>query len=112
VIAEAGSEQVIGRDVFKQQKESVMRWPMAQQARLLAELDLQDPALRVIDFGTADPTPFSGHQDYTNLALIMNGELLLVDPSVRTLRNLEEMGLMGKVNAIFLSHHHSVSSGN
>lgn len=106
LIGEGEGQRSLERDVFAQQSEPVPQWPETQKKTLQRELDPADGSLRVIDFGTGDPTPFSGRQDYTNLALLRNGEMILVDPSIRSIRNLEGLGVAGNVNAIFLTHIH------
>ncbi len=61
----------------------------------------------VVSIGSADPTPLSKDQDYTNFAIAFNGKLILVDPSRETIENLRKMGLLDQVEAIYLTHIHN-----
>jgi len=77
---------------------------MVKKAISLSTQD--EDELMIMPLGNADPTPFSGKQDYTNLMLAFNGRGILVDPSAQTLRNMEVNDLLGKVDAFYLSHVH------
>ncbi len=91
----------IERTQWKEAQVSALKDILAQSIRKPS----RDKAF-LLSFGAADPTPASGTQDYTNFAVIYNGRMILVDPSKRTLRNLDRRSLMGRVGAIYLSHNH------
>ena len=70
-------------------------------------LSAQDEGeLIIMPLGNADPTPFSGKQDYTNLLLAFNGRGILVDPSAQALRNMRANEFLNIVDAFYLSHVH------
>ncbi len=77
---------------------------MVEEAFKLSEKDRDE--LVIMPFGNADPTPFSGKQDYTNLLMAINGKGILVDPSAQTLRNIRANELLDNVDAFYLSHVH------
>ncbi len=77
---------------------------MVKKAISLSAQD--EDELMIMPLGNADPTPFSGKQDYTNLMLAFNGRGILVDPSAQTLRNMKANDLLGRVDAFYLSHVH------
>jgi len=75
-----------------------------KSASRLSELDGGN--MQITALGNADPSPWSGKQDYTNLSIDYNGRTILIDASVQTIVNRKKNGLMDNVDAYYLTHCH------
>ena len=107
----ANKTYIISVESLKPNSEGVfyLLWSPRQVSTLrqtLSKSEKDADKLIVMPLGNADATCFSGKQDYTNLILAYNGRAILVDPSVRTLRNMASNELMEYVDAFYLSHVH------
>lgn len=105
-VIEGQNEMVVGSAVFSGADEKVPEWGISLESQLRKALAFNDGIMRTVNLGTGDPTDFSGAQDYTHMAFVKNGKFVLADPSIRTIRNLERLGLMDQVSAIQLTHVH------
>ncbi len=106
VMGAGQSEVAVDWDQVLQSGELAPAWSEAFTAQLKKALIFKDGKLRVFNLGTGDPTPFSQNQDYTHMAFIVNGKMIVTDPSIRSIRNLERLGFLEKVEAIHLTHVH------
>ncbi len=105
-IIDGDVEHFIADDVISDFQNKTPQWPEHLDKVVVAELNSGDTGARIINFGTGDPSPFSGDQDNVNLGTITNDRLTITDVSIRTLRNLERLGLLDRIEAIDLTHIH------
>lgn len=112
VIREAKHRWVINVADFHQGPSEFIIWNKIQRKKVESLIDwtrprsTDKPEPLVMAFGTADPTPFSKEQDFTNMAVSYRSKLLLIDPSPSTVHNLMGLELMDRVAAIYMSHLH------
>ena len=114
IISENGNIARVSAAAIRPKEVELISWNHSEVAELksvLSRSKKMHDRTSVIGFGTADPSPFAGAQDYTNFGIVYNGKMVLVDPSKRSVRNLDRIQQMESVGAIYLSHVHYDHSG-